>query len=126
VTGEAQKLLTEAGLLPEVMPSNFTFNKVRGILSQLENADAARLREALTAAQGLKIVGPLASVIFIKHRLDGEHEVEVDRVDKSEEGTEFAVLVYPEGELPIRVEYLPEGINTGSRLRYDLSKERYC
>ena len=125
MTDEAQKQMFEVGLLPEVMPNNFTFRKVREILSQLENIDADKLREAINAAKGLKIHGPLASVIFIKHHLDGAHEVEVDRLEESEEGMRFAVLVYSEGELPIQVEFLPEGINVGSRLRYDPSKESY-
>lgn len=122
---EAQKLLVEAGLLPEVMPNNFTFNKVREILSQLESTDTDRLSEAIRVAKGLKIHGPLAAVIFVKHHLHGAHEVEIDRVEESEESTRFAVLIYPEGELPIQVEYLPEGIQVGSRLHYDPSEERY-
>ena len=123
---EAQKQLTDAGLLPEVLPNNFTFNKVREILSRLEQSDVDKLSDAIGAAKGLKIRGPLASAIFIKHHLDGEHEVEVDRLEESEEGTRFAVLVYPEGEMPVQVEHLPEGIQGGNRVRYDPSKERYC
>lgn len=123
---EAQKQMIEAGLLPEVMPNNFTFRKVREILSQLENTDSGKVHEAINAAKGLKIRGPLASVIFIRHHLDGQHEVEVDRLEESEEGIRFAVLVYSEGEVPIQVEFLPEGISNGSQLRYDPSEERYC
>lgn len=122
---EAQKQLIEAGLLPEAMPDNFTFNKVREILSQLESIDTEKMREAIAAVKRLKIRGQLAAVIFIKHRLDGQHEVEVDRLEEGEEGSRFAVLVYPEGELPISVEHLPEGVNVGSRLRYDPVEERY-
>lgn len=122
---EAQKLLVEAGLLPEVMPNNFTFKKVREILSQLEQSDVDKLGEAIGTAKGLKIRGPLASVIFLKHHLDGEHEIEVDRVEEGEEGTRFAVLVYPEGELPILIQYLPEGVNEGSLLHYNPSEARY-
>lgn len=121
----AKSLLVASGLLPEVMPENYTFNKVRGILKDLERSDLAELREAIRIAKELKIRGSLASVIFIKHHLAGAHEVEVDRVDESEEGVRFAILTYPEGELPVQVEYLPEGINAGSRLRYDPSEERY-
>ena len=55
----------------------------------------------------------------------GVHEVEVDRIDESEEGTHFAVLVYPEGEVTIQTEYLPEGVNIGSRLHYDPANKSY-
>jgi hypothetical protein len=123
---EAKKLLIEAGLLPEAMPDNFTFGKVKEILAELEKADPDSLREALLAAQGLKIRSPLSALLFIKHHLEGAHEVEVDRIDESEEGTHFAVLVYPEGELTIQTEYLPEGVNVGSRLRYDPAMKKYC
>ena len=126
MTDEAQRQMVQAGLLPEVMPNNFTFRKVREILSQLENTDPVKLSKAINAAKGLKIRGPLASVIFIKHHLDGKHEVQVDRLEEGEEGIRFAVLVYSEGEVPIQVEFLPEGISNGSRLRYDPSEERYC
>lgn len=122
---EAQKQLIEAGLLPEVMPNNFTFNKVREILSHLADVEVDRLREAIEAAKQLKIRGPLASMIFIKHHLSGEHEVEIDRLEESEEGKRFAVLIYPEGELPIQDEFLPEEINSGSLLHYHPSEVRY-
>lgn len=117
--------LVEAGLLPEAMPNNVTFNKVRAILSKLENTDPEKLRVAIGAATGLKIRGPLASMIFIKHCLSGAHAVEIDRIAESEEGKRFAVLVYPEGEVPIEVELLPEGVNDGRQLRYDPSEEIY-
>ena len=121
----AQRLLVEAKILPEVMPDNYTFNKVREILDQLVKTDQENLREAIEVAKGLKIRSPLSAMIFVKHHLEGEHEVEVDRIDDSEEGTHFAVLVYPEGEVAIQTEYLPEGVNVGSRLNYAPSKKKY-
>jgi hypothetical protein len=51
----------------------------------------------------LEVHGALTVAIFIKHHLGGAHEVEVDRVEASEEGEVFAVLVYPEGELPLKM-----------------------
>lgn len=125
MSGNAHALFVEAGLLPEVMPDNFTFNKVREILDQLENSDRAGLLEAIQVVKDLKIRSPLSAMIFIKHHLEGAHEAEVDRIDESEEGTRFAVLVYPEGEVTILIEYLPEGINVGSRLHYDPSIKKY-
>lgn len=121
----ARSLLVASGVLPEVMPDNYTFNKVREVLNKLNDSDSEELRKAIRIAKEQKIRGALAFVIFVKHHLEGAHEVEVDRVDESEEGVRFAVLVYPEGELPVQVEYLPEGINVGSRLRYDPSEEGY-
>jgi hypothetical protein len=112
-------------LLPEVMPDNFTFNKVREILCKLVSAEQGKLLEAIEAAGRLKIRGPLAIVIFIKHHLEGSHEVEIDRLEESEEGTRFAVLVYPEGELPIQSECLPQNTDAGIRLSYDPAEGRY-
>jgi hypothetical protein len=120
-----QRLLVEAGLLPEVMPDNFTFNKVREILVDLDDNNQECLREAIQGAKELQIRSPLSAMIFIKHHLEGAHEVEVDRIDENEEGTHFAVLVYPEGEVTTRIEYLPEGVKIGSRLHYDPSKMKY-
>jgi hypothetical protein len=125
LSSNAHALFVEAGLLPEVMPDNFTFNKVREILIELEKTDQESLREAIQGAKGLKIRSPLSAMIFIKHHLEGAHEAEVDRIDESEEGTHFAVLVYPEGEVTILIEYLPEGVNVGSRLNYDPSIKKY-
>jgi hypothetical protein len=125
VEDQLRSLLVEAGMLPETMPESVTFNKVREILKTLADTDSEELSKAIRAAQEQKIRGPLASVIFIKHHLKGAHEVEVDRVDESEEGTSLAILIYPEGEVPVRVEYLPEGVNTGSLLHYDPSEERF-
>lgn len=48
-------------------------------------------------------------------------EITVDRIDETEDGARLAILIYPEGEVPVRVEYLPEGINAGSRLYYDFN-----
>jgi hypothetical protein len=121
----AHRLLVEEKILPETMPENFTFNKVREILRELDHAGQDELREAIEAAGKLKIRGPLATAIFIKHHLEGEHEVEVDRIDEGEEGARLAVLVYPEGEVPITVESLPPHIDVGVRLRYVLSEWSY-
>ncbi|HEX8845700.1 MAG TPA: hypothetical protein VF791_13695 [Pyrinomonadaceae bacterium] len=122
---QALRLLAEAGLLPRAMPNNFTFNKVKEILLELENAGQDKLREAIEAAKGLQIHGPLAAVIFIKHHLEGAHEVEVDRIVRGEDGADFTVLVYPEGEVPIRMEYLHGDVRAGRRAHYDPSERRY-
>ncbi len=119
-TIKAQSLLIEAGLLPKEMPSNFTYDKVREVLAGLEGHEVEELRRAVERAVQLEVRGPLAAVIFIKHHFDGEHEVELDRMEENEEtGTRYAVLIYPEGELPIKLEQMPEGIESGSRVRYD-------
>lgn len=122
---EARRLLVEAGVLPETMRESVTFNKVREILRVLENSEQDRLREAIAVAKRLGIRGPLQSVIFIKHHLAGEHDVEVDRIDVSEDGARLAVLIYAEGEVPLPVESLPTQIDVGARLRYDPSEGRY-
>ena len=122
---QAQRLMVEAKILPETMPVNFTFNKVREILRELDHAGQDKLREAIEASGKLKVRGPLATVIFIKHHLEGEHEVEVDRVDEGADGARLAVLVYPEGEVPIPVESLPPQIDIGVRLRYNSAERRY-
>lgn len=122
---QARRLLVEAKILPETMRESVTFNKVRVILRELDNSDEGRLREGITAAGKLGIHGPLQSVIFIKHHLEGEHEVEVDRIDESEEGGRLAVLTYPEGEVPLSTESLPSQIDVGTRLSYDPSEGRY-
>lgn len=125
MTIDAKRLLTEASLLPTEMPNNFTFNKVREILDGLKDAGEDELREALEALRRLRIRGPLAATIFIKHHLAGVHEAEIDRVDESEEGARLAVLVYPEGEVPIEVEHLPQDISAGRCVRYDPSAGQY-
>lgn len=122
---QARRLLIEAGVLPETMRESVTFNKVRVILRELDNSDEDRLREAIAAAAKLGIRGPLQSVIFIKYHLEGEHEVEVDRIDESEEGASLAVLIYPEGEVPLPAKSLPPAIDVGARFRYDPSEGRY-
>jgi hypothetical protein len=76
-------------------------------------------------AQRLEIRGPLAALIFIKHHLDGAHEVEVDRIAESAEGARYAVLIYTEGELPVPLECVPRNIEAGSRLRYDPNSALY-
>lgn len=118
--------LVQAGLLPEEMPANYTYKKVRKILSELDAADATELSRAVEAASRLGVSGPLAVVIFIKHHLGGAHEAEIDRIEENEEqGIKYGVLVYPEGELPIKSEYLPENIQPGSRVRYEPSQAAY-
>jgi hypothetical protein len=114
----AQELLVEAGLLPGQMPENYTFRKVRELLAGLEGKDEDEIRKAITLSTRQEISGPLATMIFIKHHLGGAHEVEIDRLEESEEGIKYGVLVYPEGELPIKLKHLPEGADAGSRLRY--------
>lgn len=123
---EARRVLVESGVLPETMPDNFTFNKVREILGELDKSELGRVREGIEAAGRLGIRGALQSVIFIKHHLGGEHKVEVDRVDEGEGGARFAVLVYPEGEVPLSTDSLSPHIGVvGRRLRYDPSEGRY-
>jgi hypothetical protein len=112
-------MLVEAGLLPRELPNNYTFRKVREILTVLEEAGPERLGEAIAAARQIEVRGALAAVIFVKHHLGGAHEVEVDRVEAGEEGEGLAVLVYEEGELPLKLAHLPQGVEGGSRLRYD-------
>jgi hypothetical protein len=117
--GDAARMLAEAGLLPWEMPDNYTFRKVREILAVLEDAEPGRIGEAIAAARRMEVRGALAAVIFTKHHLGGAHEVEVDRVEANEEGEGFAVLVYEEGELPLKVARLPGEVEGGMRLRYD-------
>jgi hypothetical protein len=107
------------------MPDNFTFNKVRELLDGLKDSGEDELRRAIAFAKRQQIRGPLAIVIFVKHHLTGAHEVEIDRVDESEEGARYAVLVYPEGELALPLEFLPADISNGMRLRYDPNAGQY-
>lgn len=123
--GDAGRMLAEAGLLPREMPDNYTFRKVREILAVLGEAKPERLREAIAAVRQMEVRGSLAAVIFIRHHLGGAHEVEVDRVEAGEEGEGFAVLVYEEGELPVKLGRLPPEVKVGVRLRYDPVKCRY-
>ena len=124
--GKAQQLLAEAGVLPREMPRNFTYDKVREVLTQLEGAEPVQMREAIAHARRLEINSPLAAVIFIRHHIAGAHEVEVDRLEENEEdGTRYAVLVYPQGEVPIKVENLPEEVGVGSRLQYQLLEGQF-
>jgi hypothetical protein len=124
--GKAQQLLAEAGVLPREMPHNFTYDKVREVLTQLEEAEPVQMRKAIASARTLEIVNPLAAVIFIKHHMAGAHEVEVDRLEENEEvGIRFAVLIYPEGEVPIKVEHLPKEVSVGSRLQYQPSAGQF-
>jgi hypothetical protein len=125
MTNNAKLLLTEACLLPPELPDSFTFRKVREILDGLKDAEEEKLREAIEAVERLKIRGPLAATIFVKHHLAGAHEAEIDRVDESEDGAQLAVLVYPEGEVPVQIEQLPQGISAGHRVRYDPSAGQY-
>jgi hypothetical protein len=121
----ARRLLVEAGFLPETMTESVTFNKVRVILRDLDNSDEDKLREAIAVAAKLGIRGPLQSVIFIKHHLEGEIEVEVDRIDVSEDGKRLAVLTYPEGEVSLSAESLPTEIDVGTRLHYNPSEGQF-
>lgn len=107
------------------MPDNYTFNKVREILDGLEQQETEALRGAIAAAVRLKVSGPLAVAVFIKHHLAGAHEAEIDRIDESEDGARYAVLVYAEGEVPIPVEGLPQHISPGVRLHYDSNSGQY-
>jgi hypothetical protein len=121
----AQELLVEAGLLPGQMPDNYTFRKVKELLAGLAGKDDEEIRQAITIAVGQEISGPLATMIFIKHHLGGVHEVEIDRLEESEEGVKYAVLVYPEGELPLKLTHLPQGVHSGSRLQYSETDSQY-
>lgn len=121
----AQELLVEAGLLPRQMPENYTFRKVKELLAGLEGKKEDEIRKAITLAKRQEISGPLATVIFIKHHLGGAHEVEIDRLEESEEGVRYAVLVYPEGELPTKLMHLPQGVQGGSRLQYSQIEGQY-
>jgi hypothetical protein len=117
---ETQSALVEAGLLPAEMPQNFTYRKVREVLAEIRVEDRAVLSAALAAAKRLEVRAPLAVVIFIKHHLQGAHDVEVDRVDESEEQSKsYAVLVYPEGEVAVGTEFLPDKAQAGTRVHYD-------
>ena len=119
------ELLVEVGLLPRQMPENYTYKKVKEILTSLEDKDEDEIRKAVALAARQEVSGPLATVIFIKHHLGGAHEVEIDRLEESEEGVKYAVLVYPEGELPIKPTHLPHGIQGGSRLQYSATDSQY-
>ncbi|MDX6696293.1 MAG: hypothetical protein QOF02_3896 [Blastocatellia bacterium] len=107
------------------MPENFTYNRVRELLDGLEDAGEEELRGAIAAARSQQIRGPLAVVIFVKHHLAGAHEAEVDRIEESEEGARYAVLVYPEGEVPIELEHLPPDVLAGAHVRYEPSAGEY-
>ena len=115
----AERALAESGLLPREMPDNYTFRKVREVLSGLEESNGEDLRRAIAAAARLGVGGPLAVVIFVSHHLGGAHEAEVDRVEEGEAGQGFAVLVYPEGEVPVKTASLPRGVTAGSWIKYD-------
>lgn len=117
---DAHRSLVKAGLLPEEMPDNYTFNKVRRILSEIAEADPSELNRAIARALEFEISGPLAALIFIKHHLLGPHEVEVDRlINHEEQNVTYGVLIYPEGELSVNTKYLPDDAQEGSRLQYD-------
>jgi hypothetical protein len=108
------------------MPRNYTYDKVREIVESLKEHDEESVRDAVSALSHLKIAGPLQSVIFIKHHLDGDHETTVDRIISDEEsGEQFAVLSYPEGELPVKLDKLPGGPQVSKRLRYNAAKRKY-
>jgi hypothetical protein len=120
------KMLVDAGVLPPEMPQNYTYGKVREVLGDIGDREEVRAREALSALSRLEIAGPLQSALFIKHHLAGEHETSVDRViDDVETGEKYAVLTYPEGELPVKLKNLPRGTRGGRRLRYDPAACRF-
>jgi hypothetical protein len=52
-------------------------------------------------------------------------EVEIERLEESEEGVRHAVLVYNAGELTIKLKHLPQGIKGGSRLHYSATNSQY-
>jgi hypothetical protein len=120
-----EKLLIEARVLRASMPNNYTYNKVREILTDLEKAEEGALKEALTPLAAYGIKSPLGAVTFLKRDLGGRHKVGVDRVTMTEQGEELAVSDYPEGGLPIPVKNLPRGLGEGVRLRYDPASGRY-
>lgn len=125
-TGDAERVLVEAGLLPREMPENYTSAKVREVLAGLESREEAELRAAAEAAKGLGVRGPLAVAVFVRHHLRGAHEAEVDRVAEREgTGERLAVLDYPEGEVPVALGALGLEVGAGDRLRYDPQAGRY-
>ena len=123
---KAHEVLAGAGLLPREMPGSFTSERVREVLASLEGYAEEEILAAAEAAKGLGVRGPLAAAVFVRHHLRGGHEVEVDRLAQNEEsGEHFAVLVYPEGEVPVRLDALSGGVGAGSRLRYDPGARQY-
>jgi len=52
--------------------------------------------------------------------------VQVERVEENqEEGTRYAMLIYPEGEVAVKVEQLPGEISGGAQLAYQPSSRRF-
>lgn len=116
---KAENLLIKAGILPEKMPHNYTYDQVREVVSSLGGYEESLVRGAVPVLSRLGISGPLQSAVFIKHHLSGEHEASIDRVITNEEtGDRYAVLTYPEGEVPVKLDKLPEGARAGRKLRY--------
>lgn len=107
------------------MPASFTFNRVRELLDGLDASAIAKLPAAIAAAKRQQISSPLPVVIFIKHHLEGAHEVEIDRIEESEAGVSYGVLVYAEGEVPIDMTHLPQTAAQGVRLHYDPGTGQY-
>jgi hypothetical protein len=96
------------------------------VLASLEGYAEEELLAAAEAAKRLGASGPLAAAVFVRHHLRGGHEVGVDRVTENEgTGERLAVLVYPEGEVTVRLDALSGGVGAGSRLRYDPGAREY-
>jgi len=123
---KAHEVFVAAGLLPQEMPVNYTFDRVREVLAGLGARGEDELRAAAESATRLGVRGPLAAAVFVLHHLSGGHEVEVDRLAVNEgTGERFGVLVYPEGEVTVGAANLPEGTGAGARLRYDPAAGSY-
>ena len=123
---KAHEVLAGAGLLPRELPESYTYERVREVLAALEGRAETELRAAAEAAVRLGVRGPLAAAVFVRHHLGGAHEVGVDRVAEHEgTGERLAVLVYPEGEVPVALGALGLEVGAGDRLRYDPQAGRY-
>ena len=121
-----KNLLIKAGILPAKMPHNYTYDQVREVVSTLSGYDEALVSGAISMLARLGISGPLQSAVFIKHHLAGEHEVSIDRLMTNEETEDqYAVLTYPEGEVPVRLDMLPDGARAGRKLRYSPTEGKF-
>ena len=112
-----------AGLLPRELLKGFTYQRVREVLASLEGYAEGELLAAAEAAKGLGVRGPLAAAVFVLNHLRGGHEVEVDRVAENEgTGERLAELVYPEGEVTVRLVALGGGVEACHRVATILSR----
>lgn len=108
------------------MPKNYTFDKVREMLTGIKVADPQTLKESIEAAQWHEIKGALTAAIFVSHHLAGDHDVSVDRLITDEEtGERYAVISHAEGELPIKMAKNARGVRAGSTLRYEAADGGY-